>query len=145
MTDTEKLRSAFPDTTVFKDPQIVAIFMAASIPSFLRDWILKRKSESDGRIHDAEALRRYIYDIIPRREDLLNLQIAARTDGCSKKFLAKVEIQFSVRSNECTFAIPELGRGFYRGRPNSIADIDNIQQHPLARPSAAITGYQTLR
>jgi len=111
MVDPDKLRSAFPDTTVFKDPKIVAIFKVASIPSFLRDWILKRKSESDGRIHDAEALRRYIYDIIPRREDLLSLQTAARSEGCTKKFLAKIEIQFSVRSNEVTFAISELGLG----------------------------------
>ncbi|MDR3569762.1 MAG: BREX system Lon protease-like protein BrxL [Syntrophobacteraceae bacterium] len=111
MVDTVKLRAAFPDTTVFKDPNIVAIFKAASIPSFLRDWILKRKAESDGRIHDAEALRKSIYEIIPRRENLLELKDAARSEGCSKKFLSKIEIQFSVRSNEYTFAIPELGLG----------------------------------
>ncbi len=109
MVDTQKLREAFPDTTVFKDPNIAAIFKAASIPSFLRDWILKRKAESDGKIHDAEALRKYIYEIIPRREDLLDLQTAARTEGHTKKFLAKIEIQFSVRSDEYTFAITELG------------------------------------
>ncbi len=109
MVDTKKLRAAFPDTTVFKDPNIVAIFKAASIPSFLRDWILKRKAESDGRIHDAEALRKYIYEIIPRRENLLELKDAARSEGSTKKFLAKIEIQFSVRSDEYTFAIPELG------------------------------------
>ena len=111
MVDTEKLRTAFPDTTVFKAPNIVAIFKAASIPSFLRDWILKRKAESDGRIHDAEALRKYIYEIIPRRENLLELKDAARSEGSTKKFLAKIEIQFIVRSNEYTFAIPELGLG----------------------------------
>lgn len=111
MVDTEKLRAAFPDTTVFKAPNIVAIFKAASIPSFLRDWILKRKAESDGRIHDAEALRKYIYEIIPRRENLLELKDAARSEGSTKKFLAKIEIQFNVRSNEYTFAIPELGMG----------------------------------
>jgi len=111
MVDAEKLRAAFPDTTVFKDPNIVAIFKAASIPSFLRDWILKRKAESDGRIHDAEALRKYIYDIIPRRENLLELKEAARSEGRTKKFLAKIEIQFSVKSNEFTFAVPELGLG----------------------------------
>ena len=111
MVDTQKLREAFPDTTVFKAPNIVAIFKAASIPSFLRDWILKRKAESDGRIHDAEALRKYIYEIIPRRENLLELKDAARSEGSTKKFLAKIEIQFSVRSNEYTFAIPELGMG----------------------------------
>ena len=111
MVDTDKLRAAFPDTTVFKDPNIVAIFKAASIPSFLRDWILKRKAESDGKIHDAEALRKYIYDIIPRRENLLALKDAARSEGRTKKFLAKIEIQFNVRSDEYTFAIPELGLG----------------------------------
>jgi len=111
MVDTDKLRAAFPDTTVFKDPKIVAIFKAASIPSFLRDWIVKRKAESDGRIHDAESLRKYIYEIIPRRENLLELKDAARSEGRTKRFLAKIEIQLSVRSNECTFAIPELGLG----------------------------------
>ena len=111
MVDADKLRAAFPDTTVFKDPNIVAIFKAASIPSFLRDWILKRKAESDGKIHDAETLRKYIYDIIPRRENLLELKEAARSEGRTKKFLAKIEIQFSVRSDEYTFAIPELGLG----------------------------------
>lgn len=109
MVDNVKLRGAFPDTTVFKDPQVVSIFKAASIPAFLRDWILKRKAESDGRIHDAEALRKYIYEIIPRRENLLELKDAARSEGLTKKFLAKVEIQFNVRSDEYTFAIPELG------------------------------------
>jgi ATP-dependent Lon protease len=106
---TEKLRLVFPDTTVFKEPNIVAVFKAASIPSFLRDWILKRKAESDGRIHDAEVLRRYIYEIIPRRENLLELKDAARSDGQTKKFLARVEIQLNTRDNEYTFAIPELG------------------------------------
>ncbi len=109
MLDTNKLREFFPDTTVFKDPNIISIFKAASIPAFLRDWILKRKAESDGKIHDTKTLRNYIYEIIPRREDMLSLQEAARSEGKTKKFLAKVEVQFNVKSNEYTFAIPELG------------------------------------
>ena len=108
MLDENKLRQAFPDTTVFKDPEIIAIFKAASIPAFLRDWILKRKSGQDGIVHDIEALRQYIYDIIPRRESLLEIKDAARM-GCSNKFLAKIEIEFNVRNDKYTFAIPDLG------------------------------------
>jgi hypothetical protein len=37
--------------------------------------------------------------------------IIPQSEGRTKKFLAKIEIQFSVRSNEYTFAIPELGLG----------------------------------
>ena len=91
MVDTQKLREAFPDTTVFKDPNIAAIFKAASIPSFLRDWILKRKAESDGKIHDAEALRKYIYEIIPRREDLLDLQLLRGLRGTRRNFWLKLK------------------------------------------------------
>lgn len=45
----------------------------------------KRKAESDGKIHDAEALRRYIYEIIPRRENLLELKDAARSEVAARK------------------------------------------------------------
>lgn len=109
MLDTEKLRAAFPSTTVFKDPKIVSLFRAASIPSFLRDWILKRKAGEDGRIHDPEGLRRYVDEIIPRRENLLELQDAARSGGQTKKFLANVEIRLDERKDRYTFAIPDLG------------------------------------
>lgn len=107
--DAEKLKKAFPNTTVYKDPNIAAIFRVASIPAFLRDWIIKRKAESDGHIHDPEALSRYIHDIIPRRENLLELKDAARSSGSTRKFLAKIEIQFDAKRNQYTFAIPELG------------------------------------
>ena len=40
MVDEKKLREAFPNTTVYKDQSLVATFKAASIPAFLRDWIL---------------------------------------------------------------------------------------------------------
>ena len=111
MTDTTKLREAFPNTTVYKDQNIVAMFKAASIPAFLRDWIVKRKAESDGRIHDTEALRRYIYEIIPRRENLLELKEAARSEGQTRRFLARIEVAFDTRRNEFSFAIPDMGLG----------------------------------
>lgn len=109
--NTDKLREFFPNTTVYKDQNIVAMFKAASIPAFLRDWIVKRKAEADGRIHDAEALRRYLYEIIPRRENLLELKETARSAGQTRKFLARIEVEFSTRTNEYSFSIPDLGLG----------------------------------
>lgn len=108
---TEKLREVFPNTTVYKDQNLIATFKSASVPAFLRDWILKKKAGVDGKIEDKEELRRYMNEIIPRREDLLALKESARAHGASKKFLARIDIRFNTSTNEVTFEIPELGIG----------------------------------
>ena len=77
MLDENKLREAFPNTTVYKDQNLVATFKAASVPAFLRDWILKRKAGADGRIADAEQLRKYMCTIIPRREAVGEIKLGS--------------------------------------------------------------------
>lgn len=109
MLDENKLKKAFPNTTVFKDQNLIATFKAASIPAFLRDWILKKKAGVDGRIHDKDELRSYMNAIIPRREDALEIKDSARATGTSKKFLTRIDIRFNVADNHVSFEIPDLG------------------------------------
>lgn len=109
MLNENKLREAFPNTTVYKDLSLIATFKAASIPAFLRDWILKRKAGADGRIADPEQLRKYMCAIIPRRESVGEIKEEARCNGQSRKFLARIDIQFNVAKGEYRFEIPDLG------------------------------------
>lgn len=109
MLSTDKLREVFPNTTVFKDQNLISTFKSASVPAFLRDWILKKKAGIDGQVADKDELRRYVNEIIPKREDLLALKESARANGASKKFLARIDIRLNTGSNEVTFEIPELG------------------------------------
>ena len=109
MVDEKKLREAFPNTTVYKDQSLVATFKSASIPAFLRDWILKRRAGADGRIADPAALREYMSKIIPRREAVGEIKEEARCNGQSRKFLARIEIQLNVVKGEYRFEIPDLG------------------------------------
>lgn len=109
MLSESKLKEAFPNTTVFKDQNLIATFKAASIPAFLRDWILKKKAGVDGHIHDKDELRRYMNSIIPRREDVLEIKDSARATGASKKFLARIDLRFNVADNHVSFEIPDLG------------------------------------
>ena len=107
--DDMKLREVFPQTTVFKDQKLIDTFKAANIPSFLRDWILKRKANEQGRIDDPDALRKYVDQIIPRRAEWLDMVDDARERGETRKFLANVRIAFNAAKNRYTFEIPELG------------------------------------
>jgi ATP-dependent Lon protease len=109
MYDIAKLRRAFPATTVYKDPGVMATFLSAGVPAFLRDWILKRRAEPDGRIRDTNELSAYIADIIPRRDQKLLLEDAARSSGETKRFLARVDIRFDSKTNRFTFDITDLG------------------------------------
>ena len=69
MYDVNKLREYFPSTTVFKDPSVMSMFKAAKIEAFLRDWILKRKTGSDGAVGSMDSLSDYVATIIPPRSE----------------------------------------------------------------------------
>ena len=109
MYDIIKLRQYFPTTTVYKDPSVMAMFLNAKIPAFLRDWILKRKAGSDGRIGDTDSLSSYIGTIIPRREEKGRLEDEARSIGETRQFLARIDVTFNSKANYYTFEIPALG------------------------------------
>ena len=106
--NTDKLREAFPQTTVFKDQGLISTFKSANIPAFLRDWILKRKSDANGRIANPDELRQYISRIIPQKSQKLEIQDEAQQGGATRKFLANIRIQFNVKSNKHTFEIADL-------------------------------------
>ncbi|MDR1164375.1 MAG: BREX system Lon protease-like protein BrxL [Deltaproteobacteria bacterium] len=109
MYDITKLRHHFPTTTVYKDPSIMAMFLNAKIPAFLRDWILKRKAGSDGKIADIDTLSTYIGKIIPRREEKWRLEDEARSNGETSQFLARIDVFFNSKANYYSFEIPTLG------------------------------------
>ena len=45
---TEKLRTYFDDMVVYKDLRTSNFFSALSLPSFMRDWLLRRFEDEDG-------------------------------------------------------------------------------------------------
>ncbi len=110
--DEEKLRSVFPDTTIYKDPSITATFKDAKIEAFLRDWIIKRKAGPDGHIGDTDALSEYVASIIPSRGDREALADEAQSKGETRPFLAKVNIAFNSKRGYHCFEIPDLGFSF---------------------------------
>ncbi len=109
MYDIGKLRKNFPQTSIYKDKSISAIFRQAKIEAFLRDWIIRKKAGPDGRITDTDALSKYIAKIIPQQSEKSTLEDEARTNGETRPFLAKVNISFNSNANYYCFELPDLG------------------------------------
>ncbi|MDR0706885.1 MAG: BREX system Lon protease-like protein BrxL [Treponema sp.] len=109
MYDSTKLRQYFPTTTVYKDPAVMAIFKSAKIESFLRDWIIKRKADRNGRVQNVNELSEYVASIIPHRSEKDLLEDEARTNGETRPFLARMSVMFHPDANYHSFEIADLG------------------------------------
>ncbi|MEJ7553865.1 MAG: anti-phage BREX system Lon protease BrxL, partial [Aquificaceae bacterium] len=43
----EKIRSVFQEESVYKDDSVRSIFECRKLPSFIKDWLIKKFSEGD--------------------------------------------------------------------------------------------------
>ena len=41
----EKIKNAFPEESVYKSPEKYSIFTGWNLPSFVKDWLIKRYSD----------------------------------------------------------------------------------------------------
>ena len=64
----EKLRECFDEMVVYKDLKKSNFFSALSLPSFLRDWLLKKFEDEDGNF-DIGEVSDFIHTYIPRKDE----------------------------------------------------------------------------
>ena len=63
---TEKLREYFDDMVVFKDLKNNSVFSSLGLPSFTRDWLLRKFEDDEGNF-DIEELSAFVRRYIPQR------------------------------------------------------------------------------
>ncbi len=59
MNNIEKLRNCFDEMVVYKDLKKTNFFSALSLPSFMRDWLLKKFEDDNGEF-DKEELTLFV-------------------------------------------------------------------------------------
>jgi ATP-dependent Lon protease len=64
----DKLRNCFDEMVVYKDLKKSNFFSAMSLPSFMRDWLLKKFEDENGRF-DSDELLRFVRTYLPRKDD----------------------------------------------------------------------------
>lgn len=64
----DKLRSCFEEMVVYKDLKKSNFFSSLSLPSFMRDWLLKKFMSETGEFNQEEMLD-FIRQNLPRKED----------------------------------------------------------------------------
>ena len=70
---TEKLRDCFDEMVVYKDLKKSNFFSALGLPSFLRDWLLKKFADDEGNL-DIDELTDFIHTYLPNKEEWVRIK-----------------------------------------------------------------------
>ncbi|MGI6208985.1 MAG: BREX system Lon protease-like protein BrxL [Anaerolineae bacterium] len=105
---TAKARSIFADMVVFKDPDRYKYFSGLGVPSYLRDWLVMRLADADGRL-DSDEVQSYVQQYLPGRDQWELLKSRMVNEGQPVRFLAKVRAELDVKTGEAFFSLPDFG------------------------------------
>lgn len=104
----EKLKEYFEDMIVYKDLQKSNFFKALSLPSFLRDWLLKMFEDENGN-YDIDELTEFVHQYIPSKGDWTSIKNRIIVEGERVKLLTRISIDISIKTQEVHFSLPDFG------------------------------------
>lgn len=140
MTTEEKLRKYFDGMCVKKDASLEQ-FSALSIPSFIRDWFIRKYSDKEGRLNVA-FVSQEIKRVVPRRGDWAGFLDKMVSERQAVKFIGKIEAKRDVKSGVISFELPDLGVSHNETRIP--AGVWNKCKEPFLSSNGAIWGLMTL-
>lgn len=105
----KKLKEHFSDMVVYKDLQKNNFFSQLSMPSFMRDWIIKRFQNSEGLVGDIELtrIREFIATHLPHKRDFKKIVNRIINENERVKILTRVTAHISVDTGEFSFSLPD--------------------------------------
>lgn len=78
------------------------------LPSFLRDWVLKKFQDEDGNF-DTDELLDFVNTYMPRKEEWNSIKNRIITGYEHVKLLTRITVDISVKTGEVSFSLPEFG------------------------------------
>ena len=106
----ERFKDAFDEMVVFKDLKRSNFISSFKLPSFMRDWVIKRFQDEEGNIDVAQATE-FINEFIPKKDDWKSILNRVVNFQESVRFLAKISVSIDIKTQSVTFELPDFGLG----------------------------------
>ena len=103
-----KLRNCFDEMVVYKDLKKSNFFSSLGLPSFLRDWVLK-KFENDEGNYDVEEVTEFVKTYMPKKEEWISIKNRIIYENERVKILTKVGIDIDIKTGDISFSLPNFG------------------------------------
>ena len=122
----ERLHTCFGNMLVYKSAENTRFFAGKSMPSFIRDWLMMRFSDAEGRIQE-DKISEYVKTTIPKKEQWNNLLVDMLHKNRPARFLTKVKIDFDMKKKQALFSLPVFDVPAHKG--DAVVDWDVIEKH----------------
>lgn len=108
-----KIQQSFPGESVNKTPRRYRVFAGINLPSFIKDWLIKKFTYDNGDL-DTEGLLSFIDKHIPHKKS--NIKSKLRTHREEVNILTRFIVENDIRNDVLRFSIPDLGIKTNEGR-----------------------------
>jgi len=108
----KKIKDVFKNEYVYKSAKNYAIFGSKNIPSFIKDWLIKRYSDEFGNV-DIDGIKNFLEKHMPIDNKSVKKEL---WEGEDKKILARLLIEPDIKKDILKFAIPDIGIKFNETR-----------------------------
>ena len=102
----EKIKKIFPEESVFKSSEKYSAFSGYTLPSFVKDWLIKKYTDEHGDL-DEDDLKIFLSEHIAQKES--NLKGSLINDNKETVILARILIEPDIKSGVLRFSIPDIG------------------------------------
>ncbi len=107
-----KIKKYFENECVYKTTKNYSIFGGKNIPSFIKDWLVKRYSDEFGNV-DSKSINNFLKEHMPSDDKSIKKEI---WEGEDKKILARLIIEPDIKKDILKFSIPDIGIKFNETR-----------------------------
>jgi len=108
----EKIKRYFENEYVYKTTKNYAVFTGKNIPSFIKDWLVKRYSDEFGNV-DIKSINNFLKEHMPSDDKTIKKEI---WEGEDKKILARLIVEPDIKKDILKFSIPDIGIKFNETR-----------------------------
>lgn len=101
-----KINEYFPDESVLKIKSRYSAFSSRNLPSFIKDWLIKKYTSTDGTL-DTDGLIEFMDKHIPSKDESILVKLKTQRDQI--KILSRFNIQVDLKNDLFKFEIPDHG------------------------------------
>ena len=102
----EKICENFPDESVLKIKSRYNAFSSRNLPSFIKDWLIKMYTSTDGSL-DVDGLISFMDNNIPSKDESILVKLKTKKEPI--KILSRFNIQVDLKNDLFRFEIPDHG------------------------------------
>lgn len=104
----DKLRECFDEMVVYKDLKKSNFFSSLGLPSFLRDWVLRKFEDEEGN-YDIRDVMEFISTYLPKRDEWISIKNRIIYENEHVKILTKISVDIDIKTGEISFSLPNFG------------------------------------